>query len=218
MIKTSTLLLAGDLGGTKTNLAIVSPDRGPRDPLVEITLPSADYPDLASLVLEFLGQVKMSVRHACFGVAGPVIDGRATITNLPWQMDEAQLTQTLGISSVVLLNDLVASAYAVPNLTAADRQTLHPGMPTPKGALAVIAPGTGLGEAFLLHDGKRYRAYPSEGGHADFAPSNEFEGTMLRYLQAEFGHVSWERVCSGKGILTSIPISKRAILPKNPPG
>ncbi len=200
MTNISELYLAGDLGGTKTNLAIISPARGPRDPVVEITLSSADYPDLASLVTTFLEQTKLPVQYACFGVAGPVVDGRATITNLPWQMDETVLTEQLGLASVTLLNDLVAIAYAVPILTATDRQTLHPGQPTPKGALAVVAPGTGLGEAFLLHDGQRYRAYPSEGGHADFAPNNEFEGGLLRYLQAEFGHVSWERVCSGKGI------------------
>lgn len=200
MTNVTELYLAGDLGGTKTNLAIISSVRGPRDPLVEISLPSAAFPDLATLVMAFLEQDKLPVQRACFGVAGPVVDGRATITNLPWQLEETALAAQLGLTAVTLLNDLVAIAYAIPILTAADCQTLHPGQPTPTGALAVVAPGTGLGEAFLLHDGQRYRAYPSEGGHADFAPNKALEGGLLRYLQAEFGHVSWERVCSGKGI------------------
>lgn len=194
------LCLAGDLGGTKTNLAIVSAADGPRRPLVEATFASGAYPDLTSLVAEFLAQVHLPVRHACFGVAGPVVNGCATITNLPWQMDEAELARHWGMTRVVLLNDLVAGANAVPQLTAADLHTLHAGAPTPNGALAVIAPGTGLGEAFLVHDGDRYRAYPSEGGHADFAANNDFEDGLLRYLRAALGHVSWERVCSGLGI------------------
>ena len=196
----STFYLAGDLGGTKTNLAIISPDRGPRDPVVEATFASGAYPDLTSLVAKFLAQVQLPVQYACFGVAGPVVNGCATITNLPWRLDQVALARHWGMVTVVLLNDLVAGAYAVPHLSALDLHTLHSGVPTPNGALAVIAPGTGLGEAFLLHDGDRYRAYPSEGGHADFAPNNDFEDGLLRYLRATLGHVSWERVCSGKGI------------------
>lgn len=200
MTNASTLLLAGDLGGTKADLAIIDPARGPRHPLAEMTLPSGRYPNLETLVADFLRQVALPVQRACFGVAGPVVEGRAIITNLPWMMAEAQLAQALHLTQVTLLNDLVAVANAVPALEAADRQTLHAGVPAPHGALAVIAPGTGLGEAFLVHDGLRYRAYPSEGGHADFAPSNDFEAEMLRYLRFELGHVSWEWVCSGKGI------------------
>ena len=192
--------LAGDLGGTKTNLAIFSPARGPHLPVVEATFASGAYPNLTTLVQQFLEQVKLPVQHACFGVAGPVVGGGATITNLPWQLEEGALAQELGLVTVTLLNDLVAGAYAIPNLALTDLHTLAPGAPTPNGALAVIAPGTGLGEAFLLHDGARYRAYPSEGGHADFAPGNDFEAGLLHYLRGAFGHVSWERVCSGKGI------------------
>jgi glucokinase len=200
------MLLAGDIGGTKTNLTVFSPEDGPRAPLAEATFPSADYPSLEALVREFLGQVGLSVERASFGVAGPVVASRATITNLPWVMEETQLQEALNLSSVRLLNDLNAIAHAVPFLEPADLHTLNVGQPTSgrgvhgRGAMAVVAPGTGLGEAFLTWDGTRYRPHASEGGHADFAPTNPFEAELLRYLQGRFEHVSYERVCSGRGL------------------
>ena len=194
------MLLAGDIGGTKTNLAVFSPKDGPRAPLAEVTFPSADYPSLEALVREFLAQVDLKVEQASFGVAGPVAAGQAKITNLPWVMEETQLREALNLSSVRLLNDLAAIAHAVPFLEPADLHTLNVGQPTPGGAIAVIAPGTGLGEAFLTWDGTCYRAHASEGGHADFAPTNPFEVELLRYLQERFEHVSYERVCSGRGL------------------
>ncbi|MBL7201581.1 MAG: glucokinase [Anaerolineae bacterium] len=194
------MLLAADIGGTKTNLAIVDSERGPRVPWVEATYPSSRYLDLETLVGEFLSQRDLSVDRACFGVAGPVIDGRATITNLPWAMEEAQLAKALRLSEVRLLNDLECIAYAVPLLEERDLCTLNDRLPAVGGAIAVIAPGTGLGEAFLIGDGSRYRACPSEGGHADFAPSNALQLDLLRYLQDVYGHVSCERVCSGVGL------------------
>jgi glucokinase len=194
------MLLAGDIGGTKTNLAVFSPEAGIRAPLVEATFPSARYPSLEALVREFLPQVDVEVERASFGVAGPVVAGRATITNLPWVMAEEQLQDTLHLSSVWLLNDLNAIAHAVPFLDLADLHTLNDGQPAPEGTIAVIAPGTGLGEAFLTWDGSRYRPHASEGGHADFAPNNPLEADLLRYLQHRFEHVSYERVCSGRGL------------------
>lgn len=202
------MLLAGDIGGTKTNLAIFSPEAGPRAPLAEATFPSGRYSSLEVLVREFLSQADLQVERASFGVAGPVVAGRATVTNLGWVMDETQLQEALNLSSVRLLNDLDAIAHAVPFLEPADLHILNEGQPPPGGpfglaqggAIAVIAPGTGLGEAFLTWDGSRYRAHPSEGGHADFAPTNSLEIEMLRYLQERFGHVSYERVCSGRGL------------------
>ncbi|MCL4858546.1 MAG: glucokinase [Caldilineaceae bacterium] len=193
-------LLAGDIGGTKTSLAIVDPTQGPAQPLAEATLPSRQFTSLAALVQAFLSEVTIPVQRACFGVAGPVVDGRATITNLPWKMDEAQLQSSLKLERVRLINDLVAVANAVPHLGASDLFTLNRGRTDPTGPIAVVAPGTGLGEAYLVHNGARYVAYPSEGGHASFAPSNEFEMGLLRHLSQRFGHVSWERVCSGIGI------------------
>jgi len=194
------LLLAGDIGGTKTNLAIFSLEKNWRVPLAEQTFPSAQYPSLEALVQEFLAQQHFPLERASFGVAGPVVGGRATITNLPWVMDEEQLQAALYIPSVRLLNDLDAIAHAVPFLEPGDLHTLNAGQVVAGGAIAVIAPGTGLGEAFLTWDGARYQAHTSEGGHADFAPTNEFEIGLLRYVQQRFRHVSFERVCSGKGL------------------
>ena len=194
------MLLAGDIGGTKTNLAIFSPKDGPRAPLAEATFPSAGYPSLEALVHEFLSHVDLKVDQASLGVAGPVSAGRAEITNLPWVMEETQLREALNLSSVRLLNDLAAIAHAVPFLEPEDVHTLSVGQPAPGGAIGVIAPGTGLGEAFLTWDGSRYRPHSSEGGHSDFAPNNPFEVKLLRYLLDRFEHVSYERVCSGRGL------------------
>jgi len=194
------MLLAGDIGGTKTNLAIYSAETEPRLPLVEATFASEDYPSLEAMVSEFLDQTNLPVEHASFGVAGPVVGTRATITNLPWVMDERHLEGKLKLSSVRLLNDLAAIAHAVPFLKPKDLYTLNVGQPASDGNMAVIAPGTGLGEAFLTWDGSRYQAFASEGGHADFAPNTPLEIELLRYLQDRLGHVSYERVCSGSGI------------------
>ncbi len=194
------ILLAGDIGGTKTDLALFSPERGPGAPLVEATFPSARYPSLEALVQEFLGPARPPISGACFGVAGPVINGQSKITNLPWVIDERRLCEVLHLASVWLLNDVDAIAHAIPTLQPVDLDTLHAGSAVSGGAIAVIAPGTGLGEAFLTWDGRHYWAHPSEGGHADFAPSNALELEMLRYLQPRFGHVSCERVCSGRGL------------------
>ena len=194
------ILLAGDIGATKTNLAIMSSEAGPRTPLAEATFPSANYPSLEAVAREFLSQVEWQVERACFGVAGPVVSGRVSITNLPWLIDEGNLQDALRLSTVYLLNDLESIANGVPALEPADLYTLNVGQPAPGGAIAVIAPGTGLGEGFLTWDGARYRPHPSEGGHTDFAPTNPLQVELLRYLQGRFEHVSYERVCSGLGL------------------
>src|SRR5713226_4898002 len=139
------MLIAGDIGGTKTDLAIYSTEAGPHAPLAQAEVHSADYPSLQAMVVEFLGQVKMSVDVASFDVAGPVINGRVTITNLPWVMDESSLAQGLKLRSVHLMNDLEAVARAVPILRTADMLTLNEGEAVPNGPIAIIAPGTGLG-------------------------------------------------------------------------
>ncbi len=193
-------LLAGDIGGTKTNLAIFSLETGSHRPLIESTFPSSRYDSLAAIAREFLSQVDYAPTVASFGVAGPVIEGQATITNLPWQMSETSLANTLGLASVHLLNDLVAIANAVPILEPDDVHTLNQGTPVQGGAIAVVAPGTGLGEAYLTWDGSHYHAYASEGGHADFAPTTLQQTDLLRYLQQTRSHVSFESVCSGKGL------------------
>lgn len=194
------MLLACDIGGTKTDLAVYSPASGPRQPLAQAEFPSANYPSLEALVRAFLATTSLPIDRACFDVAGPVIDGRAKVTNLPWVVDENRLAQELGLKAVHLLNDLEAIARAVPLLTPADVHTLNQGESVVGGAIAVVAPGTGLGEAFLVWDGDRYRAHPSEGGHADFAPTDPMQIGLLGYLLSRYDHVSYERVCSGHGI------------------
>lgn len=194
------MLLAGDIGGTKTNLAVIDPAQGVGTTVAEATFPSARYPSLESIVQQFLNQNGLTVSRASFGVAGPVVGGRATITNLPWVMDVQNLQRTFNFEAVFLLNDLLSIAYAVPHLDGADLHVLNQGRPEPGGAIAVLAPGTGLGEAFLTWEGTRYSAHPSEGGHADFAPTNKMEIKLLRYLNERFDHVSFERICSGMGL------------------
>ena len=195
------MLLAGDIGGTKTTLAIFQTPQNIVSPVIKNTFQSSKYSSLESLLKDFLSKVDYQINAACFGVAGPVLNGRAAITNLPWIIDEAELQKTLNLSSMCLMNDLLATATYVPFLNSAtDKLTLHEGKPVSGGAIAVIAPGTGLGEAFLAWDGNRYRAYASEGGHTDFAPRNPSEIELLRYLQGKMTHVSYERVCSGMGV------------------
>lgn len=194
------MLLAGDIGGTKTTLALFATDERPSVPVAEATFPSAEYSGLEVIVREFLSRSSARVERAGFGVAGPVVSGRATITNLDWVVDAAALAATLGLGSVALINDLVAIATAVPYLGPGDLVTLNPGEPEAGGAIAVIAPGTGLGEAYLTWNGHSYDAHPSEGGHTDFAPASAEQVALLHYLLERFGHVSYERVCSGLGI------------------
>jgi glucokinase len=151
-------------------------------------------------VREFLTTARCAVQSACFDVAGPVVDGRARLTNLSWTIDSAALRADLGLDEVFLLNDLEATAYAVPRLPAEELYTIQAGKPDAKGAIAVIAPGTGLGEAFLVWANGSYLACASEGGHAGFGPIDEDQAALWHYLRAKFGHVSVERVCSGLGI------------------
>ena len=197
------MLLAGDIGGTKTALAAYGDGANPRAPLVETTYPSAKYPSLEAIVRAFAAQTGMRFDHASFGVAGPVIEGSATITNLPWHMSETQLSAATGIPSVRLLNDLEAIAHGVTALAPEDLHTLNAGQPAPHATtLAVIAPGTGLGEAFITRENGRVSVHPSEGGHCDFAPTDELQVRLLAYLHEEDPgeHVSYERVCSGIGL------------------
>lgn len=194
------MLIAGDIGGTKTDLGIYSKEAGPHVPLAQVEVHSADYASLQAVVAEFLAKTKLPVDAASFDVAGPVIGGRVKTTNLPWVMDENTLKAELSLNSVHLMNDLEAVARAVPVLRATDMITLNQGDSIEKGPIAIIAPGTGLGESFLTWDGSQYFAHSSEGGHSDFAPTDKRQIQLLEYLLKRFDHVSVERVCSGIGI------------------
>src|SRR5665647_3812642 len=214
----SSVLIAGDIGGTKTLLALFDAQGGPREPLATAEFRSADYPGLAPMVREFLADVGGRAACACFDVAGPVVGGRAQLTNLPWALDEETLRRDLGLRRVTLLNDLTAVAVSVPHLRPNELHTINPGTPEPHGPLAVVAPGTGLGEAFLVWDGQTYLPCASEGGHADFAPANELQDGLLHFMRERFGHVPYERVCSGSGLPNLYDFPRQAGDAEEPPG
>ena len=192
--------LAGDLGGTKTLLALYA-TTGQRYALVrEQRFASSDYDDFSGIIADFLCGSEQQPQMAAFGVAGPVVGGKVRLTNLGWLIDQEVLREQFQLAEVLLLNDLVAVAQAVSILPPEDLLVVNGGTPVPQGSMAVLAPGTGLGEAYLCWNGTGYVAYPSEGGHADFAPTTEVEQALLSFLRAEHDHVSYELVCSGKGI------------------
>jgi glucokinase len=199
------LLLVGDIGGTKTRLGLYEmPPAGGRETAPRIvepaTFPSGSFGSLEAVARQYLAQADARPAAGVFGVAGPVVAGRARITNLPWRLDESRLRTALHLRSARLLNDLVATAWAIPVLGPRDTRSINRGRRDPAGAVGVVAPGTGLGEAFLTWDGLRHRAHPSEGGHADFAPPNGLAAELLAFLRGTQPHVSVEWVCSGLGI------------------
>jgi len=194
------MLVVGDIGGTKTLLALYEPGADPGRAVVEKEYQSAAFPGLAPMVRDFLDGAGRGAEYGCFDVAGPVLDGRAHLTNLSWNLDEDQLASDIGLQRVILINDLRAIAVAIPHLRRTDFETLHAGTPDPEGPIAVVAPGTGLGEAFLIRHGDVSIACASEGGHASFAPTNDLEYGLWQFLRQRFDSVSYERVCSGPGI------------------
>lgn len=194
------MILAGDVGGTKTALALL--DRaGPSWTRVRSAVsPSHEFGSLEAVVRAFLGDQAPTIDAACFGVAGAVIDGRCVATNLPWEIDERRLAAEIPARRVRLINDLEAAGHGVLELPASDRLVIQAGQPR-TGSMALIAAGTGLGEALLVWDGRHHHVVPSEGGHTDFGPRDERELRLLTYLQAAVGHVSYERVLSGPGLV-----------------
>ena len=194
------MILAGDVGGTKTALALFE-ERGRELVVVrEDALPSHGFATLEDAIAHFLSAgPPASVDAACFGVAGPVVDGRCTATNLPWVVDDASLAASVPTKRVKLLNDLEATGYGTLGLSPSSLVPLQRGTPRP-GNMVLIAAGTGLGEALLIWDGARHHVVASEGGHADFAPRTELEIELLRFLRREFERVSYERVISGPGL------------------
>ena len=194
------LILAGDIGGTKTHLALFSLQGEKLQAEIKKTFPSKQYSGLEPLVEEFLADQQASIGRACFGIAGPVVEGQVKTPNLPWVVNAAKITQTCKLSSVALLNDLEAAAYGIFTLESHELFTLNEGVSGRRGNKVLIAAGTGLGEATLYDDGRDYHPSASEGGHGDFAPKDETQIDLLRYLIKKFGHVSYERVVSGPGI------------------
>jgi glucokinase len=196
------MILAGDVGGTKVHLALYDFIDGKLVYSRDQRFAAKEYSGLEEIVKEFLGPQKVTA--ACFGVPGPVRNGRLRLTNLPWTLDSHELSVSLGVTHVFLINDLEANGYGVSELTADQIYTLSEGDVSQIGNRALIAAGTGLGEALLIWNGRSHTPYPSEGGHADYAPRNEDEIDLLRFLKQKYnGRISYERVISGMG-LTSI--------------
>jgi glucokinase len=192
-------ILAGDVGGTKTNLALFHREGKVLHRTRFHSFPSGSYPDLESILAEFLPG-KPGIAVACIGVAGPVVSGRSRVTNLPWVVDGEAMQTAIGATRAFIINDLQATAFAVPFLPDGSLAVLQRGEADPRGNMAVIAAGTGLGASFLVWTGTGYLPIPSEGGHADFAPRDEQEVRLFRFLQGRYGRVSVERAVSGPGL------------------
>lgn len=200
-VKTVNHFLAGDIGGTKTRLAVIEVNGTQAQIMREANYPSRDYPAFENLLGVFLADAE-TPDHAAFGIAGPVRGRVVQTTNLPWHIDADALQRQFGFAHCTLLNDLEATAYGLPALAADGLLTLQPGLPNACGNAAVIAAGTGLGEAGLFWDGHCHHPFATEGGHASFSPGDELEMALLRHLQQRHQHVSWERVVSGMGLLS----------------
>ncbi|MBD2664792.1 glucokinase [Richelia sinica FACHB-800] len=201
-----TLLLAGDIGGTKTILRLVKSSDAPGlHTVYEETFRSGDFPDLVPMVQQFLAAANTETPDkACFAIAGPVVNNTAKLTNLAWLLAADRLSEELGIAAVSLINDFAAVGYGILGLSKQDLSTLQVGKHQPDAPMAIIGAGTGLGQGFLIKQGHQYQVFPSEGGHADFAPRNELEFQLLKYLLDKHGiqRASVERVVSGLGILS----------------
>ncbi len=194
-------LLAGDIGGTNTRLAIYHTDDGASfEAISEQTFPSREYQTLEQILKVFLNNTQITVKRACFGIAGPIIDQTCDATNLPWQISAASISDQFGLQYSWLLNDLEANAWGIEALAEQDLHTLNRGQPERSVNASIISAGTGLGEAGLYWDGQMHRPFPSEGGHTDFSPASRLEFEFYEYLAAQHGHVSWERVVSGPGL------------------
>jgi glucokinase len=195
------MILAGDIGGTNARLAFFDISNGRPHMVSAAVFPSREYRSLDEIIAKFISSSHLRPEVACFGAAGPVRNGRVETTNLPWIIEAKALSNELQLKKVALLNDLEANAWGIAALQAQDFATIIPGKGNPAGNQAVIAAGTGLGEAGMYWDGEQYHIFATEGGHGDFAPRNELETELLRYLTIRFGHVSYERIVSGPGLV-----------------
>lgn len=202
-------LLAGDIGGTKTILRLVAADAAALKACYEAEYVSKEFPDLVPMVETFLAAAKEhgadfgQPTRACFAIAGPVVNNTSNLTNLTWNLDGDRLAQALALESTELINDFAAIGYGVLGLKAEDIHELQPGTPDAVAPVAIIGAGTGLGQGFLVKQGEKFQVFPSEGGHADFAPRSEVEFQLLKYLldKHQITRVSAERVVSGQGII-----------------
>ena len=200
------MYLVGDIGGTKTNIAVLESENARFKTHYEKNFVSNNYDSLRTIVDKVINEdlkSKFKITHACFGVAGPVKDGLCDATNLPWLVDSKKNAELLNLPNeyVILLNDLEAAAYGIQVLEDKDVFVLNKGVSQRKGNLALISAGTGLGESIIFWNEKKYKPSPSEGGHTDFAPRNKIEIDLLNYLIGKYGRISYERILSGPGLL-----------------
>jgi glucokinase len=195
------MILAGDIGGTNARLAYFEPQNGHLRLVSERTYPSREHRELGEIVVQFLDDSGAHPDAACFGIAGPVRNGRVDATNLPWAIDQSRLAKQIHLPATLLINDLEASAWGIGALAAGDLVSLNRVTGPAVGNQGVIAPGTGLGEAGLFWDGSRHHVFACEGGHTDFGPQGDLQIELLRFLKARFGHVSYERILSGPGLV-----------------
>jgi len=212
------LILAGDVGGTSTRLAYFRGERGGELELVaERHFPSAQHASLYEIVRLFAAEHHLTPERACFGIAGPIVQGGVKTPNLPWSIERAELARQVGLPALQLINDLAANTYGIASLKGEDFAVLNQGKADPTGVIAVVSAGTGLGESLAYWDGDGHRPLPSEAGHADFAPRSDLEADLLRYLRGEHGRVSYERVVSGPGLLNIYRFLKEGrYLPEDP--
>jgi glucokinase len=194
------MILAGDIGGTNARLAYFQPQNGNLKLVSERVFPSREHGELGEIISQFVDDSGTRPEAACFGIAGPVRNGRVETSNLPWVIEQSRLANQLRLPTL-LINDLEANAWGIGGLGPSDLVPLNRGSQTSVGNQAVIAPGTGLGEAGLFWDGSRHHAFACEGGHTDFAPQGELQIELLRFLEPRFGHVSYERILSGPGLV-----------------
>ncbi|MBV9341559.1 MAG: glucokinase [Acidobacteria bacterium] len=199
------MILAGDIGGTHARLALFNVDKGKFQLVRSAVFPSQHYAGLERIIAEFVGNAGIRPAQACFGIAGPVTNGRVVASNLPWIVESALLAEELKISQAGLINDLEATGWGIGALSASDLVPLNDRArgsdPTAQGNQAVIAAGTGLGEGGLYWDGKRHYVFASEGGHCDFAPVDDIQIELFQYLRTRYGRVSYERIVSGPGLV-----------------
>jgi glucokinase len=198
------MILAGDIGGTNARLALFNFENGEYKLGKLSIFPSQRYSGLDQIVTEFVQSTGVNPTQACFGIAGPVTNGRVEASNLPWTIESRRLADELKISKAVLINDLEATGWGIGALSSKDLVSLNSIISISSnvaGNQAVIAAGTGLGEGGLYWDGRRYHVFASEGGHCDFSPQGDLQVELLRYLEGRYGHVSWERVLSGPGLV-----------------
>ncbi|MFC1838414.1 glucokinase [Thermodesulfobacteriota bacterium] len=200
MLNNKDIILAGDIGGTKTSIGIFSMGKKRPSLKYKVSYPSADYNNLEDIIDKFLAGSRIKPVQACFGVAGPVKNGNCKTTNLPWNISEKKIQKYFKLKKTVLINDLRAMACSVPFLTGSEVSRLNSIRSPGNGNISLIAPGTGLGVALLIYNNGEYLPVSSEGGHVDFAPNNDLESGLLRYLGKKYDHVSIERILSGEGL------------------